>query len=72
LGPLAASLLTGSFVVESIFAIPGLGRVFVLSVMNRDYPMIMGTTMVYTVLLALMTLLGDLIVERVDPRIRAL
>jgi len=72
LGPLAASLLTGSFVVESIFAIPGLGRVFVLSVMNRDYPMIMGTTMVYTVLLALMTLLGDWVVERIDPRIRAI
>ncbi|MDA8058889.1 MAG: ABC transporter permease [Nitrospiraceae bacterium] len=72
LGPLAASLLTGSFVVESIFAIPGLGRVFVLSVMNRDYPMIMGTTMVYTVLLALMTLLGDWLVEKIDPRIRAI
>ncbi len=72
LGPLGASLLTGSFVVESIFAIPGLGRVFVLSVMNRDYPLIMGTTMVYTVLLAVMTLAGDFLVERVDPRIRAL
>ncbi len=72
LGPLSASFLTGSFVVESIFAIPGIGRVFVLSVMNRDYPLIMGTTLVYTFLLVGMTLVGDVLGEWLDPRVRAI
>ena len=72
LGPVSASFLTGSFVVESLFAIPGIGRVFVLSVTNRDYPLIMGTTLVYTMFLVGMTLLGDLIGEWIDPRVRAL
>jgi ABC-type dipeptide/oligopeptide/nickel transport system permease component len=45
LGPLAANLLTGSFIVESIFGIPGLGRTFVSSIVNRDYPLVMGTTL---------------------------
>ncbi len=72
LGPLSASFLTGSFVVESLFAIPGIGRVFVLSVMNRDYPLIMGTTLVYTAFLVGMTLVGDAIGEWIDPRVRAL
>jgi ABC-type dipeptide/oligopeptide/nickel transport system permease component len=72
LGPLAAAFLTGSFVVETVFAIPGMGRVFVLSVMNRDYPLIMGTTLVYTVFLTVAILLGDLLQEWVDPRVRSL
>ncbi len=72
LGPISASFLTGSFVVESLFAIPGIGRVFVLSVMNRDYPMIMGTTLVYTGFLVGMTLVGDAIGEWIDPRVRSL
>ncbi len=71
LGPLAAAFLTGSFVVETVFAIPGMGRVFVLSVMNRDYPLIMGTTLVYTVFLTVAVLLGDFLSEAVDPRVRA-
>ncbi len=71
LGPLAAAFLTGSFVVETVFAIPGMGRVFVLSVMNRDYPLIMGTTLVYTVFLTVAVLLGDVLSEAVDPRVRA-
>ncbi len=71
LGPLAAAFLTGSFVVETVFAIPGMGRVFVLSVMNRDYPLIMGTTLVYTVFLTVSVLLGDFLSEAVDPRVRA-
>ncbi|EQD24997.1 MAG: hypothetical protein D084_Lepto4C00288G0001 [Leptospirillum sp. Group IV 'UBA BS'] len=70
--PLAAAFLTGSFVVETVFAIPGMGRVFVLSVMNRDYPLIMGTTLVYTVFLTVAILVGDLLQEGVDPRVRAL
>jgi len=72
IGPLAAAFLTGSFVVETVFAIPGMGRVFVLSVMNRDYPLIMGTTLVYTVFLTVAILVGDLLQEGVDPRVRAL
>ncbi|MDA8112175.1 MAG: ABC transporter permease [Nitrospiraceae bacterium] len=71
LGPLAAAFLTGSFVVETVFAIPGMGRVFFLSVMNRDYPLIMGTTLVYTVFLTVAVLLGDFLSEAVDPRVRA-
>ncbi|MGC8529925.1 MAG: ABC transporter permease [Leptospirillia bacterium] len=71
LGPLAAAFLTGSFVVETVFAIPGMGRVFVLSVMNRDYPLIMGTTLVYTVFLTVAVLLGDVLSEAIDPRVRA-
>lgn len=72
LGPLAAAFLTGSFVVETVFAIPGMGRVFVLSVMNRDYPLIMGTTLVYTVFLTVAILVGDLLQEGADPRVRSL
>jgi|UniRef100_A0A7C3LS70 oligopeptide transport system permease protein len=72
IGPISASFLTGSFVVESLFAIPGIGRVFVLSVTNRDYPLIMGTTLVYTIFLVGMTLVGDVIGEWIDPRVRAL
>ena len=72
LGPLAAAFLTGSFVVETVFAIPGMGRVFVLSVMNRDYPLIMGTTLVYTVFLTVAILLGDFLQEWIDPRVRSL
>jgi ABC-type dipeptide/oligopeptide/nickel transport system permease component len=71
-GPLAAAFLTGSFVVETVFAIPGMGRVFVLSVMNRDYPLIMGTTLVYTIFLTVAILVGDLLQEGVDPRVRSL
>jgi ABC-type dipeptide/oligopeptide/nickel transport system permease component len=72
LGPLAAAFLTGSFVVETVFAIPGMGRVFVLSVMNRDYPLIMGTTLVYTVFLTIAIFAGDLLQEWIDPRVRAI
>lgn len=71
-GPLAAAFLTGSFVVETVFAIPGMGRVFVLSVMNRDYPLIMGTTLVYTLFLTVAIIIGDLLQESADPRVRSL
>lgn len=71
LGPLAAAFLTGSFVVETVFAIPGMGRIFVLSVMNRDYPLIMGTTLVYTIFLTGAIFLGDLLQEWIDPRVRS-
>lgn len=69
LGPLAAALVTGSFVVEYVFAIPGMGRFFITAVTDRDYPMIMGVTLVYTTLLVCANLLVDLLYSFVDPRV---
>ncbi|HMF49057.1 MAG TPA: ABC transporter permease [Candidatus Saccharimonadales bacterium] len=69
-GPLTAALLTGSFVVEYVFAIPGMGRFFITAVTDRDYPMIMGVTLVYTALLVCANLVVDLLYGYVDPRIR--
>lgn len=70
LGPLVASILTGSFIVEKIFAIPGLGNEFVDSVSNRDYTVIMGTTVFYSILLLVSILIIDLIYGLIDPRIK--
>lgn len=70
LGPLAASLVTGSFLVEMVFQIPGLGKHFVGAVLNRDYPMVMGVTLVYGVVLILCNMISDLICAAMDPRIR--
>lgn len=70
MGPLTAALLTGSFVVEYVFAIPGMGRFFITAVTDRDYPLIMGVTLVYTALLVLANLLIDFLYGAVDPRIR--
>lgn len=70
LGPLLAGIVTGSFVIESMFGIPGLGKYFVQSIYNRDYPLIMGTTMFYAALLVGLNLLVDLAYTLVDPRIR--
>jgi oligopeptide transport system permease protein len=70
LGPLIAALLTGSFVVEYVFAIPGMGRFFITAVTDRDYPLIMGVTLIYTALLVCANLLVDLLYGYVDPRIR--
>ncbi len=69
-GPLLAMLLTGSFVVEQIFAIPGMGRFFVTAVTNRDYPLVMGVTLVYAALIVLSNLAVDLLYGWLDPRIR--
>jgi oligopeptide transport system permease protein len=69
LGPITAYLITGSFVVEHIFAIPGMGRFFVFAVSNRDYPLVMGITIVYTVILVLANLLVDILYILLDPRI---
>jgi oligopeptide transport system permease protein len=69
-GPLLAILLTGSFVVEQIFAIPGMGRFFVTAVTNRDYPLIIGVTLVYALLVVFANLLVDLLYAWLDPRIR--
>ena len=70
LGPMLAYIVTGSLVVEQIFAVPGIGRAFVSSISNRDYPMIMGTTIVLSVLIVTMNLVSDLAYQAVDPRIR--
>ncbi len=69
LGPMIANIVTGSLVVEQIFATPGIGRSFVSSIANRDYPMIMGTTIVLSVLIVTMNLLSDVVYKLVDPRI---
>ncbi len=70
LGPLLAYTLTGSFIVEKIFTIPGLGGEFISSITNRDYPMIMGTTIFLAALLIIMNVLVDLTYKVVDPRIQ--
>jgi len=71
MGPLMAALLTGSFVVEYVFAIPGMGRFFITAVTDRDYPLIMGVTLIYTALLVCANLIVDLLYGYVDPRIRS-
>ncbi|MFO7729276.1 MAG: ABC transporter permease subunit, partial [Spirochaetia bacterium] len=68
-GPAFASIVTGSVVVEQIFRVPGLGRFFVQSALNRDYTLIMGTVIVYSVILVLMNFIVDIIYSFLDPRI---
>jgi len=70
LGPLSASILTGSFAVEKIFGIPGLGQWFVLSISNRDYTVIMGTTIFYSAILMFCIFAVDIIYCFIDPRIK--
>lgn len=68
-GPMLAYIVTGSLVVEQIFAVPGIGRAFVNSITNRDYPLIMGTTIVLATLIVVMNLVSDILYKVVDPRI---
>jgi ABC-type dipeptide/oligopeptide/nickel transport system permease component len=70
LGPLFAALVTGTFVTELIFGIPGMGKYFVTSITNRDYPVIMGTILLYAVFLVIANLIVDLTYAYLDPRIR--
>jgi oligopeptide transport system permease protein len=70
LGPTVAGLLTGSFVIERIFAIPGMGGYFVNSVQQRDYTTIMGMTVFYAAFLIVMVFIVDLFYRLVDPRIQ--
>ena len=70
LGPQAAAILTGAFVVEKIFGIPGMGRFFVNSITSRDYTLIAGTTLFYGAFLVLANLVVDLLYGIIDPRIR--
>jgi oligopeptide transport system permease protein len=64
-----AYIVTGSLVVERIFAVPGVGRTFVSSITDRDYPVIMGTTIILASLIVIMNLVGDILYKVVDPRI---
>ncbi|MDP6657881.1 MAG: ABC transporter permease [Nitrospinaceae bacterium] len=70
IGPLTAGLVTGSFVIEFIFSIPGMGSFFITAVTNRDYPLIMGVTLVYAVLIVLANIMVDIIYMWLDPRVR--
>lgn len=70
LGPAAAGLLTGAVVIETVFALPGLGRYFVQGALNRDYPLVMGVVTLYAGLIILFNLLADLAYGWLDPRTR--
>ena len=70
LGPIAAAVLTGAFVVENIFAIPGMGKFFVISIQNRDYTMISGVTLFYGAFLVIANLIVDLLYGFIDPRVK--
>ncbi|MGM0836841.1 MAG: oligopeptide ABC transporter permease [Bacillota bacterium] len=70
LGPLAVSLMTGTLVIEKIFAVPGLGEQFVRSITTNDYPVIMGTTLFFAALFILIVLIVDILYGVIDPRIR--
>ncbi|PLR97613.1 ABC transporter permease [Bacillus sp. T33-2] len=70
MGPLSAGIITGSFVIEKIFGIPGLGSHFVLSIANRDYTVIMGVTVFYSIILLASILLVDIAYGLIDPRIK--
>lgn len=69
IGPLFVSLITGTLVIERIFSIPGIGRYFVDSIFNRDYTVIMGTTIFYSVILVIVLFLIDISYRFIDPRI---
>ncbi|MGB4977257.1 MAG: ABC transporter permease [Anaerolineae bacterium] len=70
MGPMFAGLVTGTFVTETIFGIPGMGKYFVTSITNRDYPVIMGTILLYAILLVIANLVVDVLYGFLDPRIR--
>ncbi|MCD6520958.1 MAG: ABC transporter permease [Anaerolineae bacterium] len=70
LGPMFAALVTGTFVTEQIFAIPGMGKYFITSITNRDYPVVMGTILLYAVFLVLANLVVDITYAFLDPRIQ--
>jgi len=70
LGPAVAGIITGSFVVETIFQVPGLGRFFVTAAFNRDYTMVLGTVLFYAVLIILLNLVVDIVQVWLNPRLR--
>jgi oligopeptide transport system permease protein len=70
LGPACAGLMTGSLVVERIFGLPGLGKFFVISALQRDYTVVMGMVIVYAALILVLNLAADLLAAAADPRVR--
>ena len=70
LGPAAAGIMTGSFVVETLFGIPGMGQYFVKGAINRDYSVVLGTALIYFSIVILFNLLVDLAYAWLDPRVR--
>lgn len=70
-GPATAGLITGSFIIETIFSVPGIGREFIKSIVQRDYPVIMGVYLLYAFLIAVANLTVDLVYGMLDPRIKA-
>lgn len=70
LGPAIAGIFCGSFIVEKIFTIPGLGNSFISSILNRDYPLVMGTTIFYAAFLIVMNVVVDIVYKIIDPRIK--
>jgi ABC-type dipeptide/oligopeptide/nickel transport system permease component len=70
IGPATAGLVTGSFIIETLFNVPGIGRLYVISILQRDYPTIMSTTLLYAVLIMLANLTVDLVYGMLDPRIK--
>jgi len=70
LGPALAALVTGSFIIETMFGFPGMGRAYVQAIGQRDYSMILGTTIIYAVLVAVANLSVDMVYVFIDPRIK--
>jgi oligopeptide transport system permease protein/dipeptide transport system permease protein len=70
LGILTANIVTGSFIIERIFGIPGMGDMFVKGISNRDYPVILGSTIVYSAVLILLIFIVDIAYTLIDPRIK--
>ena len=70
LGPAVASVVTGSIVIEQIFQLPGMGRYFIQGALNRDYPLVLGTVIVYAVAVILLNLIADLLYGTLDPKVR--
>jgi ABC-type dipeptide/oligopeptide/nickel transport system permease component len=70
IGPITAGLVTGSFIIEYFFAIPGIGRSYVYAIQGRDYPLIMATTLIYAFVISAANLWVDIAYAVVDPRIR--
>jgi len=70
LGPTFAYLVTGSIIVETVFNIPGIGRAFVVAVESRDYPMILGTTIEFSIVIAIANLVVDVLYVFIDPRVK--
>jgi ABC-type dipeptide/oligopeptide/nickel transport systems, permease components len=68
-GPMFAGIITGSLVIEQIYQVPGIGRAFITSIIGRDYSLVMGTTIIMTDLIVVMTLISDLLYKVINPRV---